>query len=154
MFDTEAPQIKVREPMVLIGIEDAAIASEIQSQVQALGFRTDIVGNQRKISLALKQRNYDLIILQEGYEGASIEDNEVLWELVSWSSERRRLRYCALIGEAFETADEMQSFLYSMDLVVNTKDVPHFGAYLQMGLGQKQESLARFNEVNRHAELA
>ncbi len=154
MFDTDPPQIKVREPLALIGIEDVLMASDIQSQVQALGFRTDVVGIQREIANALKQRDYDLIVLQEGYDGGAIEDNEVLLDVVSWSSDRRRLRYCVLVGGSFATADELQAFLYSMDMVLNIKDVQHFGAYLQMGLGQKQESLARFNEVNRLVELA
>lgn len=154
MFDTDPPQIKVRDPLALIGIEDPRMAADIEAQVQALGFRTDIVAVQRKIAEALKMRNFDLIILQEGYEGKGIEENEVLLEVVGWPADRRRLRYCVVIGDSFVTADELQAFLYSMDLVVHAQHAQHFGAYLQIGLGQKQESLARFNEVSRATELA
>ncbi len=152
LFDTAAPKIKVREPQALIGLDDAEISSYIEPQIQTLGVRTEIISIKRDIIQALHTNLFDIIVLSDSYEGGGMSDNEVLVELINWSSEKRRQLFCVLIGEDLETADELQSFLFSMDLVINYADCENFGAYLQMGLGGKQESLAKLNDVIAQTE--
>lgn len=154
LFDTNAPKIIARDPTALIALSDREMGKLIEPQVQSLGFRTEVITVMNDILMALKSRNFDLIVISEEYEGGGVTENEVLLELIGWTSERRRLRYCVLVGEGMRSGDDLQSFLYSMDFVISVADCENFGAYLQMGLGSKQESLAKLNEVNRREEIA
>ncbi len=147
LFDTTAPRIKIREPQALIALDDEELAFYVEPQIQTLGVRTEIISVKHDIIHALHSGIFDIIVLADSYEGGDMNDNEVLVELINWSSEKRRQLYCVLVGEEIETADELQSFLFSMDLVINVKDCENFGAYLQMGLGGKQESLAKLNDI-------
>lgn len=153
MFDTSTAQTKPRDPLALICLDQVEAGNEASEHLQALGFRTDIVNKQVEALTALKTKNYDLVVLPEAYAGSGIEDNRVLLEVIVWPSERRRYKFFALVGRSFETMDEMQAFAYSMDMVFNIEDISNFGAYMQMAIGRKQESLAKFSEINQIEEM-
>lgn len=154
MFDASSPDTIKRTPLALVALDQREMADEAGEHLAALGFRTDKVATQREAMQALKTKNYDLVVLPEAFAGGGVEDNQVLLDVIVWPADQRRFRFFALVGRNFDTMDEMQAFCYSMDMVFHIEDMPNFGAYLQMALGRKQESLAKFSEIDQVEEMA
>ncbi len=71
----------------------------------------------------MKFTHYHFVALHENYGKGSLEKNPVYRNLVEMPMETRRHIFFAIAGECFKTLNNMQAFNYSVNLVINDKDV-------------------------------
>jgi DNA-directed RNA polymerase subunit RPC12/RpoP len=78
--------------------------------------------------------HFDLIILSEGFDGKDIENSPINKYLNSLSMSIRRKIFFVLLGDQFETMDNMTAFGASANLVVNPRDLPDLTLILKKAI--------------------
>ena len=73
--------------------------------------------------------------------------NPIVAAAIVAPSEQRRRQFLVAIGSTLSTNDEMQAFLYSVDLVVNLSDVINLRPVLRRGVMRMSEFYAPFREA-------
>jgi len=131
----------------LICIDDAALQAAVIDQVGQLGFGVHTGLFAEEVSVRLRSRSYDLIIVSENFGGGDAESNPVLHELTNIPMSQRRDAFIVLVGPSMVTRSEMQAFMHSVDLVVKREDVPNLKTIAGRGIVRQEEFYAAFNAV-------
>jgi CheY-like chemotaxis protein len=95
----------------------------------------------------MRREAYELVILDEQYQGSSPLDNPVLAALRTMPMTQRRWMFVALLGREFKTFDNMMAFARSVNVVVNLNDLPHLPAILKKGITDHVEFYRTFRQV-------
>jgi predicted Zn finger-like uncharacterized protein len=126
--------------IALICEQDAGLREKIRSTIQRMGYHP--LGRPESARDAMKYmrfRVFDLIVLDENFEGGNPESNHVLQYLGHQPMNTRRNIFVVLLGNSFRTADNMMAFNRSVNLVVNLKDVDELEEVLRRSLTEYEE---------------
>lgn len=77
------------------------------------------------ILLKLQTHTYDVVILAEHFNGATLETNPLLEAILEIPAHLRRKQVFVLVGSSMNTDSDMEAWKHSVDLVVNLADVPN-----------------------------
>lgn len=135
----------------LVCVDDPQVQRAVVDQVAALDYKIHTGLFTEDISLKLKAHTYDLVVVYESFNGTAAEGNPVLVETTRIPPARRRLQYLALIGPNMVTNDEMQAFMYSVDLVFSVSDLANLKPVLRRGVVRHKEFYRSFNDCLRMA---
>lgn len=69
---------------------------------------------------------YDLVVINERFNGADPADNAILKAIEPMTMDIRRKMFVVLTGKNFKTLDRMVAFSRSVDIVVNESDFANF----------------------------
>jgi CheY-like chemotaxis protein len=119
----------------------------IKAALEQIGFTMLAVKNADEAVERLRRDVYELVILDEQYQGATPLDNPVLASLRAMSMTQRRWTFVALVGREFKTFDNAMAFARSVNVVVNINDLPHFPAILKKGITDHVEFYRTFRQV-------
>jgi hypothetical protein len=90
-------------------------------------------------------------VIFETFAGSVAEGNPVLLETIRTPTAHRRDQFVVLVGPNMITANDMQAFQYSVDLVFSLSDLANFKPVLRRGVAKHTEFYRRFNECLRMA---
>jgi len=90
---------------------------------------------------------YELVVINEQYQGATPHDHPVLASLRMMPIAHRRWMFVVLVGREFKTFDNAMAFARSVNVVVNSNDLPHFPAILKKGITDHVEFYRAFRQV-------
>lgn len=135
----------------LVCVDDPQVQRAVVEQVGALDYKIHTGLFTEDISLKLRAHAYDLVIVYENFNGTVAEGNPVLVETTRIPPARRRRQFIALIGPNMITNDEMQAFLYSVDLVFSVSDLANLKPVLRRGVARCTEFYQMFNDCLRIA---
>jgi hypothetical protein len=105
--------------MALVCLKDQDNAPEVVNALNEIGLS--------KISQALSQKEaldkmkynlYDIVIIEDGF-GGPIEESQIMSEFQNMPVSQRRRIFLVLIADRWETANSIQAFSLSVNLVVN-----------------------------------
>jgi CheY-like chemotaxis protein len=120
--------------------EDAAERQAvIKPALEQLGFTMVAAKNPAEAIERMRRDTYEVVILDEQYQGATPLDNPVLATIRSMPMSARRYMFVALLGREFKTFDNMMAFAKSVNVVVNLNDLPHLPAILRKGIADNNE---------------
>ena len=71
---------------------------------------------QEDISLKLKTHVYDVVVIDEHFNGCHLGNNLVLHEAINLPGTQRRNQFLVHIGSSVMTNDEMMAFIFSVDM--------------------------------------
>lgn len=126
-------------------------ASERQATIRAaleqIGFTMLAVKNADEAINRMRRDIYEVVIVDEQYQGSGALDNPVLQAIRTMSMTTRRYMFVVLLGRQYKSFDNMMAFARSVNVVVNLNDLPHLPAILRKGINDHADFYRVFREV-------
>jgi len=133
----------------LVCIDDQEVQDIVVGQLGSLNYKIHTGLFPEDVALKLRSHNYDVVIVYENFSGCDMETNQVLKEVVNVTAEQRRRQFIVIIGANMVTGDEMQAFIYSVDLTFSLSDLSNLKSVLRREVVRYKEFYANFNESLR-----
>jgi hypothetical protein len=108
----------------------------LKSALRGMGYVVDLPASVDHALHRLRFNQYRIIGLTEHFAGSV--PNPVAGYLAGLNMNARRDVFVALIGERFRTADHLQAFIESVDLVVHPDELSHIETLIMKGLREKE----------------
>ena len=81
---------------------------------------------------------YHVVAFHEKFGGTKLE-NSILYQFIrEMPMETRRKTFIALVGDNFKTLDNMEALSYSVNLVINQKDMDQLETVLKKSIGDNE----------------
>ena len=109
---------------------------ELKVMLEASGYVVDVPRTADQALQRLRFNQYHIILVDDDFEGKS--PNPVAGYLASLNMNIRRDMFVVLIGKRFKTADHLQAFRESMNLILHSDDLPHLATFLTRGLNEHE----------------
>jgi CheY-like chemotaxis protein len=119
----------------------------IKATLEQVGFAMLAVKNAEEAIERMRRDVYELVIIDEQYQGATPLDNPVLAAVRAMQMSQRRWMFVVLVGRQFKTFDNAMAFARSVNVVVNVNDLPHLPAILKKGMTDHVEFYRTFRQV-------
>ena len=132
---------------VLVCVDAPERQAVIRATLDQLGFTMYAAKNTEDALERLRRDTFEVVIVDEQYQGGSALDNDVLQALKMMPMSVRRYIFVALLGRTYKTFDSMMAFARSVNVVVNLNDLPHLPAILRKGITENNEFYRVFREV-------
>ncbi|MBW2020393.1 MAG: hypothetical protein JRI65_10400 [Deltaproteobacteria bacterium] len=123
----------------LICEQDKGIREKIRSTLQKMDYHVTEAASARDALKFMRFHVFDLVMLDENFDGASPESNLVLQYLKRLPMNTRRNIFVLLLGQGFRTGDNMMAFNKSVNLVANLKDIDELEKVLVRSLKENEE---------------
>ena len=95
----------------------------------------------------LRFNQYHVVVLHEKYGGATLKDSS-LYEFISeMPMHTRRKIFVAIVGENFKTLDNMEALAYSVNLVINQKEMDQLEIILKKSIGDNDKFYKVYRET-------
>ena len=135
----------------LVCLDVPEIQRIVVEQLGELGYKIHTGLFIEDILLKLRAHAYDVVIVSEHFNATDSASNPIIATAIDAPSAQRRKQFIAVLGSSFNTGDEMQAFVASVDLVIGLADVVNLRPILRRGVNRAQEFYAPFNEALRAA---
>ena len=119
--------------------QDAGVTEKIRSTLQRMDYHVMEAASARNAMKYMRFRVFDLVVLDENFEGSNPESNHLLQHLGHQPMNTRRNIFVVLLGNSFRTADNMMAFNRSVNLVINPKNVDELEKVLRRSLTENEE---------------
>ena len=147
-MSADRPAAETFEARLALVCEDAPERQAvIQAALQQVGFVMLAVKNADEAIERMRRDVYELVIIDEQYQGATPLDNPVMNAVRSMTMSQRRWMFVTLVGREFKTFDNAMAFARSVNVVVNVNDLPHLPAILRKGITDHVEFYRTFRQV-------
>ncbi len=147
--DQEAYDLNHR--LALVCVDDADRRAAVTGAVEELGYRVQVGENRDEVLDRLRKQTFEVIVLDDAFQGASATDHPVLHQVQWMPMTVRRYVFVALLGAALKTFDNMTAFSKSVNLVVNYTDVAQIKPILQRAVAENDEFYRVFRRVLQEA---
>lgn len=126
---------------------DLAARERIGERLKALGYQITTPGTIREALRAMRFHLFDLVVVNERFETAAPETNEVLAYLENLPMTTRRRLFVALLSDRYRTMDNMAAFNRSVNLVVNVANLGEIDQILKRGVAENRAFYHIFQET-------
>ena len=124
--------------LALVLDSDPARKEQIRPAVESLEYRfVESPGTRDAIS-KMRFHVFDLVILAEGFDGQPLEHSPIINSINHLPTSVRRKIFLALLGEQFQTMDNMMTFAMSANLVINPADLDKIEAILKKAIPENE----------------
>jgi len=142
---------KENQRLALVCDDDPEHQALVKTALQELGFKVHIASSSPDAIERMRKNSYEVIVLDEEFQGATAHDNPVLQTIQSMMMASRRYIFVALVGKQFKTLDNMMAFARSVNAAVNVNDLPQIKGVLRQGTADNDGFYRVFREVLREA---
>ncbi len=104
----------------------------LKAVLEGMGYLVDMAATSDRALQRLRFNQYGIVALTEDFGGSS--PNRVAEYLAWLNMNIRRDMFVVLVGERFKTADHLQAFIESVNLVLHPNDLPHIEIFINRGL--------------------
>ena len=119
----------------------------IKAALEQIGFAMLAPKSTEDAIERIRRDTYEVVLVDEQYQGSSPLDNRVLATIRSMPMSQRRWMFVVLLGREFKTFDNAMAFARSVNVVVNLNDLPHLPAILKKGITDHVEFYRTFRQV-------
>ena len=134
-------------PPALICVDDGDRRGAARKALEQLGYASETPGDAEEAVDRLRKVAYQVVIVDQTYEGGTALDNAILKALNSMSMSVRRHMFVALLAPDVKTLDNATAFSRSVNAVVNTDDVAQLAALLRRAVADNDAFYRVFREV-------
>lgn len=110
------------------------------------GFKVQFAKSPEHAVHKMKFTHYHFVVLNEKYGKCALEKNPVYRSLVELPMVTRRHIFFAIMGEKFKTLNDMQAFGYSVNLVINEKDLDNLSKIIKKSISENEMFYKVFKE--------
>ena len=128
----------------LVCINRPESRSEVKLMLEGLGYVVDMPVATAHALKRLRFNQYHLILLDDDFEGKS--PNPIAGYLAGLNMNIRREMFVVLIGQRFKSADHLQAFMESVNLLLHPDDLPQLVTFLSRGLREHERFYKVFTE--------
>ncbi|MGH8067960.1 MAG: hypothetical protein ACRERE_22585 [Candidatus Entotheonellia bacterium] len=118
--------------------------AELKAILEGLGYVVDSPAAADQALQRLRFNQYRVILLDDDFEGQS--PNPVAEYLAGLNMNIRRDMFVVLIGQRFKTADHLQAFIESVNLILHPDDLPQLATFLARGVRDQEQFYKVFTE--------
>jgi hypothetical protein len=137
--------IEARPALVCVDAGDRADA--VIAALTELGYAPESPADADDAIDRMRKTAYQVVIVDEGYEGTSALDNPVLKALAGMAMALRRYMFVTLLGADVKTLDHAVAFARSVNAVVNVNDVVQLTPILRRAIADNDAFYRVFREV-------
>lgn len=131
----------------LVCESDAAVLKKIVNNLNLLEYHVTVSDSGRDALKKMRYHQYDLVVVNESFSSEGPDANMVLLYLERLNMSVRRKIFVVMISNHYRTMDQMMAFRYSVNIIVNTKNVDDIGKVIQRGLTDYEFFYAVFQET-------
>jgi hypothetical protein len=117
---------------------------ELRAILEGMGYIVDIPEAADHALQRLRFNQYHVILLDDDVAGKP--PNPVVGYLAGLNMNTRREMFVVLIGQRFRTADHLQAFMESVNLLLHPNDLPQLVTFLSRGLREHERFYKVFIE--------
>lgn len=121
-------------PLALILMPESSGRDLVVKAVEGLGYRTEVTNSAENAIEKMEFVNYSSVILHSEFEGGGIAQGAFHRFMRDMSMSKRRYIFFVLIGKDVHTLYDLEALSYSANIVVNERDLPHFGTILRKAI--------------------
>lgn len=126
---------------------DPAAREKLGRGLKALGYQVTAAETTRKARKAMRFHLFDVMVVNERFDTANPEANELLGYLGNLKMATRRRLFVALISERYRTMDNMAAFNRSVNIVIHPGSIDHAGPIIQQGVADNKAFYRTFDET-------
>ncbi len=126
---------------------DPAIREKIGSAMKDLGYQITTPVSAKDALKAMRFHLFDVVIINELFDAANPDANDVLQYLENLNMTTRRRIFVALVGDKYRTMDNMAAFNRSVNIVINLKSLEDVGKILKQGVADNRAFYHIFQET-------
>ncbi|MGL1932378.1 MAG: hypothetical protein OCC45_11560 [Desulfotalea sp.] len=138
-------------PTVLLLIRDESMFATISDAFKSLGYRVETAANSDEAIEKMEFFLYAAVVMHSAFERGGVENSKFHRFISMMDMTKRRKMLYFLVGAQFSTLYDLEALAYSVNQVVNDKDVKHFSV-LARKLVREYEVL--FGPLIRELEAA
>lgn len=153
-FETRFDIFEPGDLTALVCVDQPEYQNYIVEQLSSMDYKIHVGLFPEDISLKLKTHVYDVVVIDEHFNGCHLSNNGVLYEAVTLPGLQRRTQFLVLVGTSVMTNDEMMAFIFSVDLCFNVNDLANLKPVLRRGVARQKDFFHVFIEQVRSAGLA
>jgi CRISPR/Cas system-associated exonuclease Cas4 (RecB family) len=95
----------------------------------------------------LKFNQYHVVVFHEKFGDTTLETSPLYEFIRDMPMDSRRKAFVALVGDKFKTLDNMEAFAYSVNLVINQKDMGELETILKKSTGENDTFYKVYRET-------
>jgi CheY-like chemotaxis protein len=130
----------------LICETNAAALKTIVNALNLMEYHITVSESGRDALKKMRYHLYDLIIVNEMFNCDGPDSNMVLLYLERLNMSVRRNIFVAMISRGFRTMDQMMAFRYSVNIIINEKNIDDFGKIARRGLTEYELFYRVYND--------
>lgn len=123
----------------LICEQDEAVRDKIRSVLQEMKYNVTDAPSTRDALKYMRFHNFELVILNEGFDAGDPESNYVLRYLSQLPTAIRRDIFVVLVGNSFSTGNSMTAFNKSVNFVLNRENTDELERVLRLSFTEHEE---------------
>ncbi len=131
----------------LVCESDRAAREKISSALRGMGYQITEPASMKDAAKNMRFHTYDVVVLNENFDTANPDANEILNSLANLNSGARRQMFVALLSSRFRTMDNMIAFNKSVNVIINMKNVDDVGVILKRSLNDNAAFYHVFKET-------
>lgn len=135
--------------LALVLDSDPARREQIRAAVEEIDYRFVESPETRDAISKMRFHVFDLVILADGYDDQTLEYSPVVNFINNSPMSLRRQTFLSLLGDQFQTMDNMKAFSMSANLVINTGDLDQLTGILKKALAENQRFYKVFMDTLR-----
>ena len=143
----EAHESQFEARLALVCEDASERQAVIRAALEQIGFAMLAPKNAEDAIQRVRRDTYEVVIINEQYQGSGALDNPVLAVIRDMPMSHRRWMFITLLGRQFKTFDNAMAFARSVNVVVNLNDLPHLPAILKKGITDHVEFYRTFRQV-------
>ena len=131
----------------LVCESDATVLKKVVNNLNLLEYHVTVSDSGRDALKKMRYHQYDLIVVNESFSSEGPDANMVLLYLERLNMTVRRNMFVVMTSNTYRTMDQMMAFRYSVNIIVNTKNVDDIGKVIQRGLTDYEFFYGVFQET-------
>ncbi|CAI2716886.1 zinc-ribbon domain-containing protein [Nitrospina watsonii] len=104
----------------------------------ALGYKLETSKTPEHGAHKLKFFHYHVVVFHERFGCDSLEESSLYKYVLNMPMSTRRKTFIALVGAEFKSTDNMEAFAYSVNQVINEKDMDKLDVILKKGISDNE----------------
>lgn len=130
----------------LVCENDPEIIKQINIVLGIMDYSVATADTVRDALKKMKYHTYDLMLINESFDGSDPDANGLLVYVERLSMDVRRNIFVGLLTQRFPTMDSMAAFLKSVNITINVKDIASFDRILSRGINEYELFYAAFKD--------
>lgn len=115
--------------------------------LEARGYKFQFAHSPEHAMYKMKFYAFRLLVLHETFGGVTLGSSPIYKHIIELDMVLRRKMFVVLVGEKFRTTNNMEAFTYSVNLVINEKDLSKVGVILKKAMTENDIFYKVFNDT-------
>ncbi len=131
----------------LVCESDTDLLKKVVNNLNLLEYHVTVSDSGRDALKKMRYHQYDLVLVNESFHCEGPDSNMVLLYLERLNMIVRRNMFVVMLSDGYRTMDQMMALRYSINIIVNTKNIDDIGKVIQRGLTDYEFFYGVFNDT-------